>query len=61
MLNNRPPIGVTPYAIWVKLRIIELKRAIDEYMDASMEIPAEWVAEYNAWIAERKKNDKTSH
>jgi len=44
---EKPPIGIMPENTWKKLRIKELKLAIQRYVDAGLQIPTEWVDEFN--------------
>lgn len=43
----KPPLGIEPKDIWIKKRFQDLKDAISRYNNASLEIPMEWIDEYN--------------
>jgi hypothetical protein len=45
--QKKPPLGVMPKDIWDFLRIKDLKAAIDRYETAKMEVPHDWIKEYN--------------
>lgn len=51
---NKPPLGLVPYNIWVAERINEIKLAIDRYKDENLQIPTEWLEEYNKLVKEDK-------
>ncbi len=44
---TKPPLGITPKSIWDEKRIVEIKLAIQRYVEAGKKIPAEWVYEKN--------------
>lgn len=52
---KQPPIGIKPKYIHDEQRFYELKLAIRRFLDASVEIPLEWINEYNDLIDEIKK------
>jgi hypothetical protein len=47
MPKQKPPLGVMPERYWKEYRLRDLKRAISEYTTALLDIPEEWVSEYN--------------
>lgn len=52
--HNKPPLGLVPYNICVAERINEIKLAIDRYKDENLQIPTEWLEEYNKLVKEDK-------
>lgn len=46
----KPPIGVVPKFIRDAERLIELKGAIQRYLDAGLTVNLEWIAEYNLLV-----------
>lgn len=46
-LQPKPPIGLPPKRIWQLQRLQGLKEAIVRYSTNGMEIPSEWIIEYN--------------
>lgn len=40
-----PPIGLMPKAIWLKLRLKDIKEAAKRYESVGKEIPKEWIEE----------------
>jgi len=46
ILKASPPVGVPDKAIWIQMRIRELRRAIREYEYANIPAPQEWIDEY---------------
>lgn len=52
--HEKLPLGVEPYETWeykvVKERQKELKQAILRYLEASKEVPIEWLEEYNKGV-----------
>jgi hypothetical protein len=44
---KKPPLGLRPKWIVDELRLKEIKEAIKRYISEGMEIPIEWVTEYN--------------
>lgn len=48
---NDIPIGITPHNIWkrdvIYKRAMEIYEAIERYKNAEIEIPQEWITEYN--------------
>jgi hypothetical protein len=53
----KPPLGIVTKHIWDCERIVALKGAMVRYIEASREIPSEWVEEYNELI-KRGANDE---
>lgn len=49
-----PPIGIEPKYIWEGKRHTAICEAITRYYQAGLEIPIEWIEEYNQFI--RSKN-----
>ncbi|MEC2240169.1 hypothetical protein CJ467_16350 [Bacillus velezensis] len=45
------PLGVMPNWLHNERRAEDLKAAINRYIDANCEIPAEWIEEYNLLIS----------
>ena len=45
--DAKPTRGVTPKKLWTEKRFIELGLAIGERVGESMDIPVEWIEEYN--------------
>ena len=64
MTNNKqkPPLGLMPHSVFLLRRLEEIFQAIERYYEASMQIPIEWIEEYNLLIEMYKnnlgKNDK---
>lgn len=50
MNNKKPPIGIQPKFIWEVQRIEDLVSAMNRYINAGLEIPVEWVENYNELI-----------
>ena len=48
------PIGIIPKYIHDSKRLSELSKAIIRYSDAFLEIPLEWIEEYNQLIKDSK-------
>ena len=46
----KPPVGLRPKYISDAERLEEVKAAIVRYFNAELEIPVEWVEEYNNLI-----------
>ena len=44
---EKQPIGVMPRRIHREHRFYDLCKAISRYFDANLEIPVEWIEEYN--------------
>jgi hypothetical protein len=49
------PIGIMPKYIWDDKRFHELCLAITRYYSEGLEIPIEWIEEYNEYIRNKKK------
>lgn len=52
-IRYRPSIGVIPREIHEYKRIKALKEAIYRYLSEGVQIPDEWVAEYNELLPRR--------
>jgi hypothetical protein len=52
MAATKPPIGLMPRRIFMLQRLRDISEAIDRYIGANMQIPIEWVIEYNEIISE---------
>lgn len=50
--TNRLPIGLPPIYIWKANRLKDLSEAINRYYIRHLEVPVEWVEEYNHLIKE---------
>jgi len=46
----RPPLGLIPKDIWKWQRLQAINEAIERYVNSNMEIPDEWIEEYNELI-----------
>lgn len=46
---ERPPIGLKPRWLHDEQRQIEVKEAINRYINVGMKIPQEWLDEYNSY------------
>jgi hypothetical protein len=56
--DHKPvPIGIMPKYIWDDKRFYEVCGAITRYYQEGLEIPIEWIEEYNQYI--RSKNHDT--
>jgi hypothetical protein len=49
-IYSRPPLGIEPHDIWIQRRIEDLLKAMNRYVQSNMQIPVEWVEEYNKLI-----------
>lgn len=47
----RPPLGLTPRWICEEERLEQVRAAIGRYIDASMNVPVEWIEEHNELTA----------
>ena len=56
-VEPKPPLGIMPKYIWDSQRIEYLKGAIDKYCNANLEVPCEWIEEYNTLIKLYKKEE----
>lgn len=58
MSNNkqRPPLGLMPHSVFLLRRLEEIFEAIERYHQANMQIPIEWITEYNLLIDMYKNN-----
>lgn len=52
---EKPPIGIIPKKIWIEQRINEIRRAVNEYINAGMRVNVEWIEEYNQLLKELKE------
>lgn len=50
----KPPLGLVPKAVVQLQRLEDIKKAIARYYNAELEIPLEWVEEYNELISNSK-------
>jgi len=55
---NKPPIGLMLQSYWEKRRRQDIIDAVNRYTDARMEIPIEWIAEYNQLCGDRTTLNK---
>jgi len=44
---DKAPIGIISKNIWESIRFQELREAIKRYLDADLQIPIQWIDEYN--------------
>lgn len=44
--EEKPPIGLTPRFVWLKMRKIDIEDAVRRYVKANREVPIEWIKEY---------------
>ena len=58
MTNNKqkPPLGLMPHSVFLLRRLEEIFQAIERYYEASMQIPIEWIEEYNLLIEMYQNN-----
>jgi hypothetical protein len=56
MSNNKPPLGLMPHSVFLLRRLEEIFEAIERYYQANMQIPVEWITEYNLLIEMYKNN-----
>lgn len=47
---KKPPLGLKPKHIHDEQRQVEIKQAINRYVEVGKEIPLEWIDEYNSYI-----------
>lgn len=52
----KPLIGIMPKYIWEEKRFRELSEAMIRYLQAKLEVPTEWIDEYNEFIERGFKN-----
>ena len=52
---QKPPLGPTPRWLLDEQREIELRQAIERYIDAGYSIPMEWYQEWNEIIERLSK------
>lgn len=45
-----PPIGLEPLCVHQAKRLMDIKQAINRFIDARVIIPIEWITEYNNLI-----------
>lgn len=55
---NKPPIGILPKFIHDEQRLHEIAAAIQRYASNRLEIPTEWIKEYNDLLRSLNFNDK---
>lgn len=46
-VRAKPPLGIMPREMWMQDRLNTITNAIDRYVDCDMQIPLDWVVEYN--------------
>ena len=58
MINKqtKPPLGLMPHSVFLLRRLEEIFQAIERYYEASMQIPIEWIQEYNLLIEMYENN-----
>ena len=39
---KKPPIGLIPRKLWLEVRLVDIKQAIDRYTEAGQDIPEAW-------------------
>lgn len=54
-MNSKPPIGITPRWLLDEKREIELRQAIERYIEAGYSIPMEWYQEWDEIIERLSK------
>ena len=54
--KQRPPLGLMPHSVFLSRRLEEIFEAIERYYQANMQIPIEWITEYNLLIEMYKNN-----
>lgn len=47
---KKPPIGIEPKNIWESIRFNSLRQAMIRYLDVGLDLPDEWINEYNQFI-----------
>ncbi|MEX0598153.1 MAG: hypothetical protein WD512_16820 [Candidatus Paceibacterota bacterium] len=53
-MTAKPPLGLPPKFTYIKPRTLAIQRAINRYMSEDMEVPVEWITEYNSLIELKK-------
>lgn len=53
----KPPLGIVPKFIWKEQRLMNLREAIDRYLDANLKVPVTWIEEYNELLEDIRKGD----
>lgn len=48
--TEKPPLGLTPKAVWMEDRVLDIVDAMNRYVKANMEVPIEWIKEYNELV-----------
>lgn len=43
--GEKPPLGLVPKSIWMRLRLKDIQEAVTRYKKAKKEIPKEWLEE----------------
>lgn len=46
----KPPLGIEPHYIWVQQRKLDLIEAMKRYIKAEVEIPRDWLEEYEKLV-----------
>ena len=46
----KPPLGLTPKKIWQEERLEQVSAAVQRYYEAGLEIPLDWIVEYNELV-----------
>jgi len=54
-MREKPPIGLIPKSINDQKRYHEVCEAITRYYNASLQIPIEWIEEYNELVLKVEK------
>jgi hypothetical protein len=54
--QTKPPLGLMPHSVFLLRRLEEIFQAIERYYEESMQIPIEWIEEYNLLIEMYKNN-----
>jgi len=49
---KKPPLGLKPRSLHMEERLVDVKSAIQRYLDANRTIPDAWISEYNELIME---------
>ena len=54
--KQKPPLGLMPYSIFLLRRLEDIFQAIERYYEGNIQIPIEWIKEYNLLIEMYKNN-----
>lgn len=54
--KKKPPLGLMPKYLWDEQRLYDVCMAITKYYQACLEIPIEWIEEYNLLIRDKNKS-----